>query len=726
MIRPVTLRTDILATLMLLLLITGALLLVLPPPNGWLGVPFCYEGDCLWNLFLIKTVIETGWYYDNAHLGAPFTAAFLDFAKPETLHLLLIRAMGLLTDNIACIHNSFYLFGFYSVAVAALWVLRGGLALNWSMAVAGAFLFTWLPYHFYRLPHLFLSNYFVVPIAIWLMLRVTHDELGSQCNIKSFVARPGVWLACAAVASTSLYYAYFSILLVITVGALGAVRERCAQRFAVALAVGAAIGLVAAINLTPSIIYRLENGTNPEVAQRNIGELDIYALNPLLMVAPSMNHRSDPLTKLARQYTERTEPENESQTSSLGLVGTLGFFILLIHLLGCRSTIGNRPQFKTLCQLNAASLLIGVKGGGGALIGVLLTPQFRAMNRISVFIAFLSLGGFLIWLEHVWPSVQSWLWRRVSVQLAKTRSWGVKNHGWIFISVTVITFGLWDQTILKRYKDPGLTQARFESDHTFVKAIERRLGPNARVYQMPYIAFPEVPPSFQESSYAQIVGYLHSQTLQWSFGAFKGRPEELWHRAISRLDVDEQIKQIRQAGFRGISLNRQALADQGIGLEQALVKNGARLGHTSQQGDLVFFELEPTGGVPELLPLPIVWGEGFHAEEFDGENRWAWSHGTARLLICSNSTKAVPVVMHLELLSLTERQIAIVVTGSEPRQIMLTTGRPEKLELTTTAMPGYTQVLLSTDRPAAAASRLDPRQLAVMVRNPRIQFARND
>ncbi|MCK7577275.1 MAG: hypothetical protein MZV65_16505 [Chromatiales bacterium] len=78
------------------------------PLSDWIRYPLVYEGDGLWNLFVIKTVLETGWYGSNDYLGAPFTANFLDFAKPESLYLLMFRMAGWVTGNAVLIHNLFY------------------------------------------------------------------------------------------------------------------------------------------------------------------------------------------------------------------------------------------------------------------------------------------------------------------------------------------------------------------------------------------------------------------------------------------------------------------------------------------------------------------------------------------------------------------------------------------------------------------------------------------
>lgn len=719
--RHIIFRPDLLATLVLVALISGALVVAFPPPSTWASTPFVYEGDGLWNLFVIKTIIETGWYYDSPRLGAPFTATFLDFAKPETLHLLLIRAMGLFSDNIVLIHNGFYLLGFYAVGVAALWVLRTGIGLNWPLALAGSFLFAWLPYHFFRLPHLFLSNYFVVPIAIWIMLRIAREALPAHATVKSLLAKPSIWLASVAVASTSLYYVYFTLFLLLAIGALSAIQERRTQRLTAALAVSMVIGLVTVLNLAPSLHYKWLHGANTEVAQRSLVELDHYALNPAFMVLPPQKHRNEALAEPARRYVEEGSFINENQFASLGLISTAGFFLLLIHLLSGERLVRNLPELDTLGRINVIALLFGVTGGGGMLIGLLASPQFRAMNRISVFIAFASLAGLLLCLQQAWPPTVQWIRQRVTNRKSPNRSNFKSGKGWALFATGLIGFGFLDQTVLDRYKDPAQTKARFQSDQTYIRAIEHRLEPKAKIYQMPYIPFPEAPPLYQESTYAQLAGYLHSQTLHWSFGAFKGRPEELWHRAISRLPLSEQIKLIEQAGFQGISLNRQAMADHGRALEKSLAEYGIKLEHESQDGHLAFFRLKPTGNQPAVLPLPLVWGDGFHAEEFDGHNRWAWSRGSATLIVYSQSAKAVPVTVHLELASLMEREVTITVNDTTLKQIQLTPSKTENLKLTYTLPPGRSTLHLTTDQPPITASLLDRRRVAFMVRNIHIK-----
>jgi hypothetical protein len=196
-------------------------------PIGYLlNYPIVYNGDGLWNLFVIKTVLETGWYGDNPYLGAPSSAIFLDFPKPEVLYLLIFRLAGLATDNVALIHNLFYFLGFFLVSGVALIALRRGFHLSWPLAVAGALLYVFLPYHFMRQGHLFLSNYFTVPIAVWIALMVVTSRPPFFENGRLVVAKWPVLLAVAIIASTSIYYTFFSLSLIAIAGCLESIRTK--------------------------------------------------------------------------------------------------------------------------------------------------------------------------------------------------------------------------------------------------------------------------------------------------------------------------------------------------------------------------------------------------------------------------------------------------------------------------------------------------------------------
>ena len=53
-------------------------------------------------------------------------------------------------------------------------------------------------------------------------------------------------------------------------------------------------------------------------------------------------------------------------------------------------------------MLNATALLYGTVGGFGTIFALFVSPQLRSLNRISVFIAFLSLAAVAACLDRWW------------------------------------------------------------------------------------------------------------------------------------------------------------------------------------------------------------------------------------------------------------------------------------------------------------------------------------
>ena len=261
---------------------------------------------------------------------------------PEVLFLLFYRAAGRITDNVSLVHNVFYLAGFPLVGWSALVVLRRELHVAWPLAAAGAIVFCWLPYHFIRLEHLHLSNYVAVPIAAWLMLRVGGERPPFFERGRLGAAAPAVWLAAVLVAVTSIYYAFFAVILIAGVGAIQGIAVRSWRPAASALLVVASIATVLSVALTPVLRYRAAAGANPAVAARSVAENDTIPLRPIHLVLPSASHTSAPLASFSRTYNgPASYTNNENRVAALGLIGAAGFVLLLLHLLTGDRVLGN-------------------------------------------------------------------------------------------------------------------------------------------------------------------------------------------------------------------------------------------------------------------------------------------------------------------------------------------------------------------------------------------------
>jgi hypothetical protein len=109
------------------------------------------------------------------------------------------------------------------------------------------------------------------------------------------------------------------------------------------------------------------------------------------------------------------------------------------------------------------------------------------------------------------------------------------------------------------------------------------------IYQLPYHRYPESGPVNSMNDYHLYVGYIHSNTLKWSYGSIKGR--DSWNEAVSEMDYASMVTYLKEQGFAGIYIDRRAYtADEQETLENEL---GEIIGNTpivSENGNLSFFK----------------------------------------------------------------------------------------------------------------------------------------
>jgi phosphoglycerol transferase len=114
----------------------------------------------------------------------------------------------------------------------------------------------------------------------------------------------------------------------------------------------------------------------------------------------------------------------------------------------------------------------------------------------------------------------------------------------------------------------GALRAQFAVERDFVRAIERTVGSNAAVLQLPYARYPESPPIVQMADYSHLAGWLHSDTLRWSYGAVKGRTT--WQDGQLSLGLPDQLRRARRAGYTAVWIDRFGYDDRGAALEHAV------------------------------------------------------------------------------------------------------------------------------------------------------------
>ena len=545
-----------------------------------LKTPFAYFGDALLYSVATKGEIEQGWWLHNPNLGAPSGLNYEAYPAIENFHFLLIKLISWFTGDHASTLNLFYLLTFPLTAITSLYVLRY-LRFSYPVALLASLLYTFLPYHFFRSYHLFLAAYYLLPLMILVVLWVSSGERflllqrensrWPKLDLKSGKSIFSL-AVCAMVGSCGIYYPFFSCFLLLIAGVTAVISRRSIYALMLPVILIGLMSVVLLINYVPLIQYQRAHGTS-SMGARSVVDAEIMGLKITQLLLPIGGHRWPSLGELKYRYN-LGPLVNENDTASLGVVGSIGFMILLVALFYRTKDF---PILNDLSILNVSAVLLATIGGFGVLFALLVSPQIRAYNRISVFIAFFCLVAVALILDV--------FYRRL-----KTRK---TQLGFILVLGVVLVAGVYDQTSTTFFFVPEYDKIKneYQSDREFVSSIEASLPAGAMIFQLPYMPFPESPPLNKMFDHDLFKAYLHSKSLRWSYGAINGETEDLWQRSVAAKPVAEFVEGISSAGFKGIYLNRDGYADGGAQLEGELTSFLGTPPLVSRKGNLSFFKL---------------------------------------------------------------------------------------------------------------------------------------
>lgn len=610
--------------------------------EGNLKIPFSYDGDTLYYSALIKTYVDNGSFFGNKFLGAPGTLNWRDY--PETLdnlNLFLIRVITLFSKQWPVVLNLFYILTYPLVGISALYALRQ-MKLRTPTAFVGSLLFTFLPYHFARgESHLFLSAYYAVPLAILLCYRIHKGE-----NWKSWLN----FVSCLVLGSTGPYYAFFGGFFIFLTGIYTSLEKRRWRDLLIACLFTLLVLAVAVIHLTPNIVYSNRNGWNNFFIKRSLGETEIYGLKIAQLLLPINFHRLRSLADLRYFYNKGSFLINENTASSLGIVGSVGFILLIaLRIFNFPTVIGKSTanQLKLWGSLVVGGVYLGVVGGGGSILSLFGFSQIRSYNRISVYLAFLAILSVCLIIDHFFRD-RSNRDRRLYYSAV----------------VAVLVIGLLDQTpgYLPRYERVA---KKFETDALYFDKINQTVKSGKPVFQLPYVSFPENPLVNDMESYENVKPYLHSNGISWSYGAMTDRYFDLWQREISNLPAPKLLEVVKKAGFGGILINKAGYTDGGTALEKELSEILRIQPLRDEPSRFSFFSILG-GRKEEAKPNFSVltrWIDGCYQVETSVSSRWQWCKKIATLVVINPDKENHRVRFEMDLASGSVRSSRLWVSG---------------------------------------------------------------
>lgn len=675
-------------------------------------MPFAYDGDIMWNLVSIKGIIEKGWYLTNNSLGAPFNYSIIDYPVSELFHFLLIKFLSLFISNPSLILNIFYIFTFVSTFITSFFVFRH-FKIRAGLAIVGAYLFTYLPFHLIRGEnHMFLSSYFMIPPIVMVISWIMDKETIFFKNIFEKKSILTVIIA-LLISSTGIYYAFFSVVFILFAGLIGSIQNGRLRNIFAAIVVSLIISSGILINIYPNLIHQISYGGSQAVG-RSPTEAEYYGLKIIGFFIPNSSYHLPLLRKFQVKYMTYALTKDEGGTSYLGAFGVIGFLILLFNLI---KKIKIDPKLDNLSYLNLWGVLFATVSGFAIFFTYIVSENIRVYQRISIFIAFFSIFGFILTLNNIFSKIK----------LAK--------HIYFIILLIIIFVGLVDLTSVY-IPEPRSLYPAFLSDKKFVEQIELSVNDEAMIFQLPYKAFPETPPIHNLGDYALFRPYLHSHTLKWSYGVIKGSSHDQWIKSLSELPVEEMIDKVTVAGYKGIYLNTAGYIDGGEQMGKKLFSVLNQKPIISDTKDHVFYNLinyrrklikeysqeAMDKQQKEVLSLPIAfnWNKGFYPEETDKLDFWRWSKKRSSLTLVNDNPENINITLSFDFMSNYPEYTNLIISSKLFNSELKMNSIKKKFNKKIILPKGPFQIKFETDSKKAISST-DPRELYFRIFNFKVE-----
>ena len=248
-----------------------------------LAAPLRIRDDFVFVLFNVKSLLEYGTIYTNAAVAFPEQGQYMAFPTPDILQYYLIRFLGLFTDNIFTVLNTFIATSFTAAAISSYFALRYTHISRW-LSFCGALIFACSAYMCHRAS---LHPYFCFSIIMpWvcrfcLLQFYQHTRLG-QPRVKIKIYH-NILLG-ILVGSTGLYYAFFSAFFICVTLMLLLINQQPLAKLKAGITLLCSLLITFNLRLLPNYLNLI--GNSVAFPKRNYFEQVIYGLRQGVALLP--------------------------------------------------------------------------------------------------------------------------------------------------------------------------------------------------------------------------------------------------------------------------------------------------------------------------------------------------------------------------------------------------------------------------------------------------------
>ncbi len=677
------LKKTIFISIVAIILTAVALLMITDFHKVDLSIPITYHDDAKEVFSYIKGFLRND---TSANLYAPFGYDTPEKSPPLSLVtplfyplcLALIKIISMGTDDIVKVVNYYYLFSFFLNTLFFIFALKH-FKISTSICVVFGLLYAFLPYHFLQgINHFWVMSYYNVPLMVLILLWLWSEKpiffkrKNQGYGLDLFHYRSLVSLIVLSFfLYTTPYYSFFFAFLALVSGTGAALLRKNLYHFISAILVILLVFYSLTKNNIPEKLYAVTHQTEFQQIQEknalvkpgqmisNYGQDEPYGLKIVQLLLPVKGHRCTELNRLTEIY-ENASPHiiNENASAGLGIIGSMGFLFLIFILL---FNHGYLSFFRNVSVLNISALLLATVGGFSSLISTLLMRflpesfpliQARAYNRISVFIACFSFFTLAFLLDQFKRKIDL-----TTCRLTLPKRIGIQALFILLLTVLLLS-GLYDQTT-ENFKFTSNYESRrikYESDKNFFHQIETVSGSHSAIFQLPFTIH-HMGKKLGIPDSDGYTGYIHSNTLKWTYGADKLSHQAAWYELVAQKAPAELLRILFIEKFSGILIDRLGYPDRGQQIEAQLMQLLTTPPLISQNQRYSYYNIRnhPLKETTTELKNTVLswWKEGFYdQEDFPGHTfHWCNSQGTLLLQNYSDITRSIHLSMEIGWLS---------------------------------------------------------------------------
>ncbi|MFT4121252.1 hypothetical protein [Bradyrhizobium sp.] len=504
------------------------------------------SNDSFYTLNFAKNYVNGAGFRVNPYLAFPEIQDNAYFPSFDFSYRAFMRMVAWFSDGPAPVYYLLYVAGVAAMFATSAFALRS-LRFNHWLSIFGAIVYVVSPWLVIRaFSHDFLALYYSAPLGVALALRV-----GLYPEILAW-RLSGAALSLLVVATSGVYYAFFSLMFIAFLGAVGGISRQQWQPAVSICVVTAGVLVLLMVTGYGSALPDILTGAIPPT-KRIAGAQLVFGLN-----FSEATHLFDDIPRMAWVRQEYVAfwpylkyPHNMPDWPGLTLTLVMLASPVILPILA--NTTGPRSYQSQLILLATASIAFGIiyamEGGLAYYFGLFINPSIRATDRIIPFLAFFALVVLL-------ATVDILLARRL-----------LSKIGAGLVLAALLVSMLPSVNGLARYHRAIMDGPAMVEN---IASIRQLLAAKDRenltaVLQLPHAAWPETAPQRSYdmlSLQAYFVLDRKGSTTRWSYGS---RLDQASYQIIEKMLRDNQPHGLAGAaaamGFNGAVIDKAPLSE---------------------------------------------------------------------------------------------------------------------------------------------------------------------